>query len=237
MGDSKKTVKIADLVEDFALYPRTEVDGSHVALIADYYEAGGETPPPIVEPGLRIVDGFHRVRARRRIFGDDSDVEVIVRTYKNEAEMYLDAARLNASHGKNITGAERTACIIKGIDKWKLEPVAMAEVLGITVERVEAIVGLGAAKVTSRRVGRIAVKGSVRHLVKQINEGKRGPLTNEEVEKMDRGAGTGQALLLAQVCDIIESEWLDLENPRVVVQVRRLRDALDTVKIPESAKA
>ena len=93
-----------DLIEDFDLYPRTTVDSLHVARIADSLAAGETVPAIIVDPKGRVIDGLHRRRAALRVWGDDAMIECEVRTYANDKDAYLDAVRLNARHGKAITG-------------------------------------------------------------------------------------------------------------------------------------
>jgi hypothetical protein len=227
-------IKIALLVEDLSLYPRTQVDDVNIARLHDVYRAKGAFDTPIVidEKSKRIIDGVHRVRVLRRELGEDAEIEVEAQRYKNEQEMYLDAVRLNSHHGKNITGSEMTACLIKGIDNWKLQHEALAEAFGITVERVEAIIGICVGRVSSQRVKHVAIKRSIRHLAQRSEK-----FTPEEVEAMDILPGQDQALLIRQLCTIIERGWLNLESPRVVQETERLRELLDELKLPKEAIA
>jgi len=88
------TIKLADLVLDFEIYPRNDVSSTHVTALVDAFEAGEEIPPIIADAkSKRVVDGFHRVRMHDRL-GHET-VEVELRTYKNEAALFADAVRLN----------------------------------------------------------------------------------------------------------------------------------------------
>src|SRR3972149_5611153 len=96
-----KAMPIESLIEDFDLYPRTMVWGPHVARLRDALTAGATTSPVIVDAkSKRIVDGFHRVRAYKQLGRDKIECEI--RTYKNDAELFSDAVRLNSSHGRPL---------------------------------------------------------------------------------------------------------------------------------------
>ena len=103
-----KKMKAAQLVLDFGLYPRNNVDEHNVKNLVDALAAGTELPPVIIDrKSKRVVDGFHRVRAHLRLFGDNAEIDVITKNYKNDAELFLDAMRYNASHGAKLDTCDR----------------------------------------------------------------------------------------------------------------------------------
>jgi hypothetical protein len=226
-------IKAAELVEDFSLYPRSQVDGAHVAGMVHFLDAGNELPPPIVDAdSLRIVDGFHRKRAQIRAFGDDVEIEVEMRKYASEKDMYLDAMMLNSRHGKGITGAEQTGAILKA-KAFRISADAIAASLGITQERVAAIMGTKVAMVRTTspmrqgvtEIGRmIPLKRSVRHLAGTT-------ITDRQAEAMDGWPGQEQALLIRQLCSIIETNSIDRRNPKVIEGLKALRNALDEMEL------
>ena len=74
------TLKVAAIVEDFNLYVRHSVDEYHAREIADHIEWGGSVPPIIVDKAsMRLIDGFHRVRAYRRLYGSDAAIKAELR--------------------------------------------------------------------------------------------------------------------------------------------------------------
>ena len=77
-------MQAAQLVEDFSLYQRSQVDGSHVQRLSEALLAGETLPPIILDESGRIIDGFHRRRAVMRAYGDEAEIEVEVRHYANE---------------------------------------------------------------------------------------------------------------------------------------------------------
>src|SRR5688572_5167258 len=92
-------IKISDLVLDFNLYPRNDVSSVNVTSLIDAIEMGDPIPPPVVDKSSkRVIDGFHRVNAYKRLA--HQEIEVTFREYKNEKDMFADAVRLNRAHGR-----------------------------------------------------------------------------------------------------------------------------------------
>ena len=226
-------IKAAELVEDFSLYPRSQVDGAHVAQMVHTLEAGNSLPPIIIDAASkRIVDGFHRRRAVIRAFGDETEIEVESRKYASEKDMYLDAMMLNSRHGKGITGAEQTGAILKA-KAFRISVDAIAASLGITQERVASIMGTKVAMVRTAspmrqgvtEIGRmIPLKRSVRHLAGTT-------ITDRQAEAMDGWPGQEQALLIRQLCSIIETNSIDKKNPKVIEGLRSLREVLNGLEL------
>ena len=220
-------IKAVELIEDFSLYPRSQVDGAHVAQMVHALEAGNILPPIIIDAdSKRIVDGFHRVRAWRRASGVGVEVEVEARKYASEKDMYLDAMVLNSRHGKGITGAEQTGAILKA-KAFRISVEAIASSLGITQERVASIMENKVASVRqgTTALGRmISLKRSMHHLAGMI-------ITDRQADAMDMLPGQDQALLIRQLCKIIETNSIDKKNPKVIEGLKALRNALNEMEL------
>lgn len=227
MTTTAKKMKAAELIEDFSLYPRSQVDGAHVAQMVHALEAGNTLPRIIIDgPSKRVVDGFHRKRAALRAFGDDAEIEVEVRSYASEKDMYLDAMMLNSRHGKGITGAEQTGAILKA-KAFRISVEAIASSLGITQERVASIMGNKVASVRqgTTALGRmIPLKRSVHHMAGTV-------ITDRQAEAMDMFPGQAQSLLIHQLVKLIETNSIDKKNPRVIEGLRALRTALEGMEL------
>lgn len=223
MVATKDKMKAAELIEDFSLYPRSQVDGAHVAQMVHTLEAGNTLPPIIIDAASRrIVDGFHRKRAVLRAFGDEAEIEVEARKYASEKDMYLDAMMYNSRHGKGITGAEQTGAILKA-KALRLSAEAIAASLGITQERVAAIMETKVASIRqgATALGRmIPLKRSVHHLAGTT-------ITDRQAEAMDMFPGQAQSLLIYQLCKLIETNSIDRKNAKVLAGLKTLRDALN----------
>lgn len=239
MSKKYEHVPAADLVEDFDVYPRENVDTTNIARLADVIRSGNDADLRVVadKASKRIVDGFHTRRAYIRVLGKEATVPVEWRHYSNDAELYADAARLNAKHGKPIMGSALTHALFRGIDLG-LEEASLADIFGIRKEKVSEIVKLrmghvrkptlNGKKVTksSVRAQAIPLKNSVRHLWGQNPE-----FTPEQAKAHDAGPGTPQWLSIKQVADYIEHGLIDLSDARVVAQLDRLRNALASIEV------
>jgi len=116
-----KLVKIADLLFDWDIYPRKEVDKQVVRAYAKALKTGSIFPP--IKVGLFkgqkiIVDGFHR--ADSRILLNIAYIECSILPFQSEAELFAEAVRLNSSHGKTFTEVEMRASI-RRLQKYKFD--------------------------------------------------------------------------------------------------------------------
>jgi len=213
-------IKLAELIEDFDLYPRTQIDSLQVAKLTEAILAGETLPPIIVDESYRIIDGFHRRRAFLRALGPEAKVEVEVRTYASDPERYLDALRLNCRHGKAITGAELTSAILKA-ERFELNSDMVASAVGIRAEKIKAIRQNKVAKVRGiTSYGKtMPLKKSVQHLAGKT-------LTKSQVEAMSMLPGQPQLLLIRQLVVLIETNSINLDDPRIVEELLRLRHFL-----------
>lgn len=112
--------KIKDLVLDWGLYPRHEVDHHSVVLqYAKALQAGVEFPTikvGLLEGKKIIVDGMHRVAAHKVI--DHEYVTCSTLSFSSKAELFAEAVRLNSSHGRRFTNIELKDNI-KRLQKFK----------------------------------------------------------------------------------------------------------------------
>ena len=216
-----KKLKAAEIVLDFDLYPRNNIDSANVTNITAAMEAGVEMPPVIIDrTSKRCIDGFHRVRAALRLHGDNAEIQVIEKDYPNEKEMFLDAMRYNAGHGAKLDPNDRTRCAI------------IAERLHITMDRVAGALNMTKAKLEVLRETRvakhdglqIALKQTVRHFC-----GKR--LTRAQVAANAKLSGMNQSFYANQLITLIESEMLDTDDERLMIVLRKLHGLLEGLLI------
>lgn len=112
-GPALTKIALAELVEDFSIYPREMVDDVHVGDLANALRAGAKLPPPVVDrQSKRIVDGMHRIRAFRRVLGPEGTIRVELWEYDSELELFLDAARRNGGHGRKLSRSDQVRVLI-----------------------------------------------------------------------------------------------------------------------------
>lgn len=213
-----KIVKAAELVLDFDLYPRNNLDAHNIRSICDAMDLG-ETMPAVVicRKSRRVVDGFHRVRAALRR-DPDSSIEVIEKTYQNDRELFEDAMRYNGSHGARLDPCDRTRCVI------------IAERLSIPIERVAGALHMSVEKLGALRETRTATSGGLLIPIKRTIEHMAGrKLTKAQSEANDGLSGMNQQFYVNQLISLIETGLLDKRDERLIVRLTRLQELLDGV--------
>lgn len=206
-------IPLATLVEDLSIYPRHRIDDVHVGALADALEAGAVLPPVVAEAkSKRIVDGWHRVRAYRRVLGAEGVIDVELREYKTDAEVLLDAVALNASHGRRLDR----------VDQVRI--VAMGEAVGIADSRLAVAMSITPDKIMKLRIRiaeaptanaeavpgtlKIALKRPARHLSGEI-------LTEEQVAAHAAAPGTSYLLVAHQLRDGLRYGLADRADDRL----------------------
>jgi len=134
-----RKVKISSLFLNEALWPRRVLSRANIKRIAEALRCGRVLPPIIVDRVTKtVVDGFHRVKAVERVSGADGEIDVEWRTYESEAEIFLDAAQLNAGHGEPLTPIDQAFCLQRAIE-LKIEPQVIEEALNLSKPAVTEI--------------------------------------------------------------------------------------------------
>jgi len=138
--------KISDLVFDWSLYPRKEVD--HRVVVENYARAlKASCVFPTVKVGLFqgkkiIVDGVHRVSARK--LNGIEYVDCSEMPFDSEAELFAEAVRLNSTHGKSFSEVELKANI-RRLQKYKF-----------SVKDIQAITSVPASEIYRESAAPIA---------------------------------------------------------------------------------
>lgn len=216
-----RKVKAAELVLDFDLYPRNNVDAHNVKNLVDALSAGTELPPVIIDKkSKRVVDGFHRVRAHLRLYGEDAEITVVEKSYKDEAAMFLDAMRYNASHGAKLDPCDKTHCVLIA-ERLSIPPEAVAGALNMPVDKLATLRTTRTATATGGLT--IPLK---RTISKQF-AGRR--LNKRQVEANEKLSGMNQVFYVNQLVELIESNMLDTEDDQLIQRLRHLHDLLDGV--------
>ncbi len=218
------TLPLASLVEDMEIYPRHAVDDSHVASLVQAIECGAELPPIVADKrSKRITDGWHRARAWRRAHGKEATVSVLLKDYADVAAMIFDAVKLNAAHGRRLDGIDQTRSVLM-LERNGFNATQISLALNVTEKRVErlrikvATTSKGASG-TVPGTAVIALKRPVRHL-----EGTK--LTEKQAIVHDMLPGTSFLLVARQLAQALEHKMVDLEDEKLVEQLRVLRDLL-----------
>lgn len=204
--------KISDLVMEWRLYPRSEIDHVVVGNYARALQAGANFP--YVKIGLLagrkiIVDGVHRIRSRELLKMDY--VECAILQFESKAQLFGEAVRLNSHHGKGFCEAEVKATI-KRLQRYKFD-----------VDDIVTICSVPASEITLETTRPITTVTSP--------SGKKLDCTDSKYAKPGENGVRGliclkQALLI--VCNWSESHKIPDEAPFREL-VGRAREALGKV--------
>jgi len=219
-----KSLPLAELVEDMDLYPRHAVDMSHVQALVFAMESGANLPAITVDrKSKRITDGWHRARAYKRFLGPEAVVDVNLIDYANEAAMKFDAAERNATHGRRLDAIDRTRCVVM-LRAAGFNDSQISTALHVPESRVEKLavkVATGPKGSRSAAPGTqsIALKRSVAHLAGE-------KLTKSQVDAHGMLPGTSFLLIARQLSAAIRENMVNLDDEKLVEQLRSLRDLL-----------
>lgn len=226
------TLKLAELVFDTTIYPRHNVDLFHVNEIRRAIKAKTEMPPIVAERRThRVVDGFHRGKAYIAEYGLSHEVEAVEKTYRNEKELFLDAIRYNASHGKNFDTHDKTHCIILaqqfGIDDGDLAGVLHVDPDYIGELRVDRTARVG--KLSADVVGKDGSARLTVPLKRTVKDFAGRVLTRRQEEANKKLSGMNQVFYANQLIELLESKMLTLDNDKLIDRLRHLHELLGGV--------
>lgn len=213
-------IKAARLVWDSEIYPRTTIDNTQISRMVESLKQGNELPQIIVEKKtFRIVDGVHRWKAHQKMRGDDCSVECEIRAYESDADLLLDAMRLNSQHGLNITSLDRLRCFYIG-EKAGLTREKIAEALRIRYDKAERTL----TKRTAYREGHepVALKTSMMSLA-----GKNLDETEESVN--DMAGGMHPLYYVNHMIGLLEAGIHERSNEQFMMRLKTLYEMLEGI--------
>ena len=214
-----RTIKAAEIVFDYTLYPRNNVDEYNVRCIMNAILAGEKLPPALIDKkSKRVVDGVHRIKAYLRL-DEDAKIEVIERDFKDDAAIFLEAMRLNADHGAKLDSCDRTHCLVVA-ERLKIPRDAVAGALHMPEEKLGTLRNNRLAK-TANGLS-IPLKRTMQHMA-----GRR--LTKMQMGANERSGGMNQVFYANQLIDLIEAELLDKEDEKLLERLRHLHGLLDSL--------
>ena len=219
-----KNLPIAALVEDFTIYPRHDVDSTHISDLVRAIKAGVVIPEPICEAkSLRIVDGFHRVRAYKRVYGEQAEIKVELRSYKSETDVIKEAVALNSAHGRRFDQQDRTRCVLM-LQEHGVELDDIAVVLHTTAERVEQL------------MVRVVVVNGEKHPAKPITLStgdQPRKLTASQYAVAQSSSGWRPRQTITQLTNEIRSGVLNLQDDEELVAALWTLYAAIAAKVPK----
>lgn len=231
---TKATVKLSELIEDFDIYPRHSVDTSYVSDLARAIQAGDQLPLVRVDKKTkRIVDGFHRTRAWRKVLGRGGEVEVDLRTYASEQDLLKEAIELNAKNGRKLDQQDRSRSALL-LERHGVTVKEIAVVLHTTEKRVQELINVRVVLVKPPQ-GAPDEKPAApeKHPAKPVAYPQSGEppreLSAEQYRVMSSSSGHRTAQTVAQLTKELESGLVDLSVAGLRQKLWRLHDVIESV--------
>lgn len=221
-----ETVPAASLLLDENLYPRHKVDATHVAHIRSAMRADEELPPVIADrKSKKVADGFHRITAALKEFGEEAEVEVEWRDHEDDGALLLDAIHMNSGHGSNLSRYDRVRCL------------QLAEEFGVTLEDVAAALRSRPGEVQELRVTRTAKgsRGTMTPIKHGLGHMAGRKITKKQAEGVASYGGMNQLYFVNQVILLIEKDLLDADNEALMERLGYLSELLERAGIPIAA--
>lgn len=221
----QKLIKIAlaELVFDYDLYPRSEIDTQHVSYLGEAMDAGAEFPPIVgCAKTKRISDGFHRATLYKKRMKPDDKIEFVAKQYANDAELFADAIRYNSGHGRRLTTHDKTRCLILA-EKIGLRVEDVASALSLTVDAVGKLRAdrVGELRVSPTHTEALPLKRTIRHM-------QGTPLTPAQAKANEHLSGMQQLFYVNQIIMILENDLLEPDNEELNERLIALSSLIDS---------
>jgi len=135
-----KIIKIKDLVLSEKYYPRLKVSWKTAYAYAQAMKTGAKFPPIFV--GLYkgkqyLIDGWHRVEANKN--NKEKYTEAELKLFKNEKDMFLEAVKRNAIHGKPYSIQEKID-IANRLQDLKVDRIEISKITGIPLDKLPKLI-------------------------------------------------------------------------------------------------
>lgn len=196
----------------------------NTAIISQYRQAArnkAKFPEIIIEKDTnRIVSGNQRHKMYLKEFGEDYEIDVIEKTFANEAEVIKLFAEENNKHGMQLSGYTRKK-IIQTLYQLKENPATIAKLMSLSDKKV---IELNDAKVIIPGENGSQRTEPVKHGLEHLHGTKMSEEQHEELRVFHRGIpARSQA---TQLTSWIKNGWIKMSDPGTVSAMLDLYDAL-----------
>lgn len=206
-------VPIGLVMIDETLYPRHKISSGNVARLMEALKAGATFPPVILDEATKkVVDGWHRIEATRRVYGEEAKIKAVLQHYDTQREMFLDAVKLNDTQGLKLTTWDRVRSILRLLELGADEPM-ICKALNMTPEKAHKLM----ERVANGPQGeKVALKNSMK--------GFSGEKLTAAQEQFNAGPAPGLGIhtLLAQIIRALEAGAVKPEDPKIAEQFARI---------------
>jgi hypothetical protein len=216
----RTTMLASELMIDFNLYPRHAIDSTHVNDLLNALKAGAKLPPVVInQQDKRVVDGFHRLAMYKKAAGANAEVPCEARRYRNDAEMFLDAVRMNAAHGRKLAPYDRARIVILA-DELKIDEEQIAAAMHV---QQSSVAHIREARIATNETGEpTELKATTEHLAGHA-------LSDRQIGGVKRAGGMSVIFYVNQILNAIESGILNESDAGLMKRLGELHAALGRV--------
>lgn len=194
-------MKISELIIDSELYPRIKSGWLTAYQYAQAMKANSVFPPitvGIYAEKKYVVDGVHRIEAKKLL--KEEYIDAIVKKYDSEKEMFVDAVRLNSTHGRPLSVQEKVRIIDK-LKNMQFELKEISELVKIPVDKIEGF---------QHRII-IGPKGEHIYLKSVLSHSDAGSATLQIVDQKSFSVAN-VSMLLTQMIELLETNVYSIED-------------------------
>jgi ParB-like nuclease family protein len=215
LGGLMPKVKCESLIRDHEMYPRTQIDNTHVRSLVMAIQTGEQLPAIKVDRKTkRIVDGFHRHQAHIKAGIVEIEVEWV--NAKNDQDFFAMAAEANSRHGRPYSPFDRARIRQR------------AEDLGLEIERVSHILRMPLESLIVQKEQVFARDEDGKEVpLKRTFIHKAGEVLNPpQIETNRKSGGMNISFYANQISDAIESDLVNWESEGNLESLARLYENL-----------
>jgi len=212
----KSKIKLSLLLFDYEIYPRHKICDFNVGELIGILESGKELDPITWDKKTKkIIDGFHRVEAYKRIYGLNYEITGNEIDCQDKAEMVLKGIELNSKHGLKLSTWDKARCINLA-RVYKIKDQQMKDALGMTEQRFKKVCER-IVEVRNKRgeaIREIELKRGQKKIAQKI-DGKY--VTEEEAERIEsnKTVGVPQDARITSLIEDLELGSFNVNNNNV----------------------
>jgi hypothetical protein len=209
-----KKMNIVDVIADWVIYPRHDVDRVRVNEYSIAMQTGAIFPPIRVDStSKKIADGFHRLEAYKKNKVEQIDVELY--EFQDEAELIWWSINWNAQHGLKLTKYDTGRCLNIGRE-YGLSDEKIAQALCMTIDKIYSM--------EKERVRINIDTGKPVEVKKVISNITSTHVTPEQIKAQKPFNAMGATYTIERACDVLICNLLQTSE-RTINDVIKLEKA------------
>ncbi len=230
----KQKVLISEIFFDEDLYPRNLYNWQTGYDYSQSMKTGSKFPDIILaiyNNKKYLVDGKHRIEAYKLL--KIKEVDAIIHVGWNRKKIYTQAVKANISHGRVLSPYEKRMIAMKLLE-FEYKNSEISKIIQVPLDKLERFVTQRSVNVltgvstedsasSAQKIAKMIVKSGAGHYSGTTLDLKQA----SNIESVQRNWNMhSQVDLLKQVIDLIENNFLDLQNSKVLEKFNYLRNLI-----------